>query len=57
MPANWFLPHVRGDWLYLTEMLVATAVGVFGYTADSPVVLRTFAAENPCPDCSWGDQA
>ena len=57
MPANWFLPHVRGDWLYLTQMLVATAVGVFGYTADSPVVLRTFAAENPCPDCSWGDQA
>lgn len=57
MPANWFLPHIHGDWQYLTEMLVATVVGVFGFAEDSPVLVRTFAAENPCSECSWGDQA
>lgn len=56
MPANWFLPRIHDDWLYLTEMLVATVVGVFGFAEDSPVLVRTFAAENPCRECSWGDQ-
>lgn len=56
MPANWYLPLIHGDWQYLTEMLVATAVGVFGFDECRPVVVRTFLAENPCRVCSWPDE-
>ena len=55
LPSNWTLPHVRGDWAYLVDMLMATAIGVFGFQENLPVELRSFHAENPCARCSWGD--
>lgn len=56
MPANWYLPRIHGDWQYLTEMLVATMVGVFGFDEGLPVKVRSFAATDPCRDCSWSDE-
>lgn len=55
MPANWYLPLIHGDWPYLADMLATTAIGVLGFDEHGPVVLRTFAAQNPCRDCSWPD--
>lgn len=53
MPANWSLPHIQGDWRCLVEMIVATAVGVFGFDERLPVEVRTFGCDSPCRGCSW----
>lgn len=53
---NWSLPLVRGDWQYLVEMFLATIVGVFEFSDELPVDIRSFLAEHPCAKCSWGDE-
>lgn len=53
MPANWYLPLVHDEWQQLVEVLVATVVGIFGFSVRLPVEVRSFAVDNPCRDCSW----
>jgi hypothetical protein len=50
-PANWTLRLVHGDWPDLVEVLLATIVGVFGFTERAPVQVRTFMVDDPCRDC------
>ena len=57
MPANWYLPLIRGDWQYLVEMLLTVMVGVLGFDELLPVEVRTFQCDNPCRDCSWPREA
>ena len=47
-PANWHLPLIHDDWEFLAEMLVATIIGVFGFSGNLPVEVRSFAADEPC---------
>ncbi len=56
MPANWHLPLVDGDWLYLVETLASTMVGILGFVEQLPVEVRSFGADNPCRKCSWPDE-
>jgi hypothetical protein len=56
MAANWKLPLIRGDWLYLIEMLLATMVGVLGFSSQLPIHVRSFGCRHPCRDCSWPDE-
>ena len=37
MPANWYPPRIHRDWQYLTEMLLVTMVGVFGFDEEWPI--------------------
>lgn len=53
MPANWTLRLIRGDWSYLTQMLLAAMVGVLGFREDALVEMKTFTCDHPCRDCSW----
>ena len=53
MPANWRLPLIHGDWAYLTQIALATVVGVLGFRDDLQVQMHTFTCDNPCRDCSW----
>lgn len=53
MPANWSLPLIHGDWSHLTQMLLATIVGVLGFREDVQVEMHTFTCDNPCRACSW----
>ena len=57
LPANWSLPLVRGDWATLTETLLATIIGVFGFSEHFPVQVRTFGCDHPCRACSWPDES
>ncbi len=55
MPANWSLPLIRGDWPYLVGMLLASMVGVLGFSSRLPIEVRSFGCDHPCRDCSWPD--
>ena len=57
MPSNWTLPLIRGDWPYLVEMLLATVVGVLGFSSRLPIEVRSFGCTHPCRDCSWPDES
>ncbi len=57
MPANWYLPLIRGDWQYLVQMILTAMVGVLGFDDQLPVEVRTFQCDNPCRDCSWPPDA
>lgn len=38
---QWTLPFVRGDWDNLVETITATLVGIFGFSEQLPVEMRT----------------
>ncbi len=51
LPVNWMLPLVRDDWQEVTELLLATIAGVFGFAEDRRVHVLSFMADHPCADC------
>jgi hypothetical protein len=53
---NWQLPLVHGNWGDLVEILLATMVGILGFSEHRPVHVSTFGCDAPCRDCSWPDQ-
>jgi hypothetical protein len=57
MPVNWALPLIHGDWGYLVEMLLASMVGVLGFSSSLPIEVRSFGCDHPCRDCSWPDES
>jgi hypothetical protein len=50
-PSNWTLPRVCGCWDDLTEVILATIVGVFGFIDSVPVKVQAFQLERACRDC------
>jgi hypothetical protein len=51
LPVNWMLPLVHDDWQEVTEVLLATIAGIFGFEEDRRIDIQSFLADHPCVDC------